>query len=244
MPAKSLRTGRDIEAAQQRFLQSLAAYIIFTYILGVGDRHLENVMLREDGALFHIDFGFVLGEEPTKAVREGSQFRLCSSQIAAMGGKDHPNYEIFTSLCERIFLCLRRHAAVLYTNLRDTCHVSLSEAEVQKHFDVRCGYSSGGAGGRQGGAQILGDAHARGMLKTALKSAEDAGNYYKINDMVHTLAKERGISGSISGGMEALGGWGKSLVQGVRAMVAEEGDQAAADGLARLVSSGGDLDAG
>ena len=49
-------------------------------------------------------------------------------------GQDHPNYEIFTSLCERIFLCLRRHAAVLYTNLRDTCHVSLSVAEVQKHF--------------------------------------------------------------------------------------------------------------
>jgi hypothetical protein len=29
------------------------------------------------------------GEEPTKAVREGSEFRLCTSQIAAMGGASH-----------------------------------------------------------------------------------------------------------------------------------------------------------
>lgn len=242
--------GADIEAAQHRFVESLACYIIFTYILGVGDRHLENVMLRQDGCLFHIDFGFILGEEPTKAIREGSEFRLCTSQIAAMGGPDHPNYHKFTQLCEKIFLCLRRHAAVFYTCLKDT-DVSLSTVEIQRHFDLRCGYRSfsssatsrgrssptaarttgtslasvpeaGGGGersssgatapvqtsticsrgvgvrtdGKSGArygesARILDDEQARQMLRRALKSAEAAGNYYKINDMVHTLAKER-----------------------------------------------------
>lgn len=251
--------GAGIEAAQRRFVESLACYIIFTYILGVGDRHLENVMLRQDGCLFHIDFGFILGEEPTKAVREGSEFRLCTSQIAAMGGPEHPNYRNFTQLCEKIFLCLRRHAAVFYTCLKDT-DVTLSPAEVQRHFDLRCGYrsfssgansrgrsptaarassgtslasvpeasdgrepsssgatapvqttsvGSSGVGVRTGGkrgarygesARILDDEQARQMLRRALKSAEAAGNYYKINDMVHTLAKERSCESAVKPG--------------------------------------------
>lgn len=221
----------DVGAAQRRYVESLASYIIFTYILGIGDRHLENVMLREDGALFHIDFGFILGEEPTKAVREGAQFRLCESQIAAMGGSDHKNYSYFVELCVKMFLCLRRHAAVVYTSLK-TCDVALSPVDVQRHFDCRCGYT--GASKLHGAAvdlmamgdpsvTILDDNAARQMLIDALKEAEHAGNYYKINDMIHALAKQRGLSDSLSAGIESLNGWGRSFVDAIRRQVGEEG---------------------
>ena len=52
------------EDKKANFIKSLAFYSVLTYVFGIGDRHLGNVMLKDDGHLFHIDFGFLFGKEP------------------------------------------------------------------------------------------------------------------------------------------------------------------------------------
>ena len=44
------------------FTASLAAYCVMTYVLKIGDRHDNNILVCRDGRLLHIDYGFILGD--------------------------------------------------------------------------------------------------------------------------------------------------------------------------------------
>jgi DNA-dependent protein kinase catalytic subunit len=49
-------------AVRNEYVRSLAASSIFGYLLGLGDRHLENILLdTRTGGLVHIDFGICFG---------------------------------------------------------------------------------------------------------------------------------------------------------------------------------------
>lgn len=103
-------------ALRERFLQSCAAYCVMSYLLGIGDRNLHNLLLRSDGSLFHIDFGFVLGQDPKPL--ETPKMRITTEMLAALGGQDSQAYQRFRELCSRIYNCIRRHINLFVVMLR------------------------------------------------------------------------------------------------------------------------------
>lgn len=99
---------KSVEELRERFTRSCVAYCLLSYLLGIGDRHLENIMLLPTGEIFHIDFGFVLGHDPKLLAPE---IRITDEMIDAMGGYESKHYAKFKELCSRAFLCLRKHAS-------------------------------------------------------------------------------------------------------------------------------------
>jgi phosphatidylinositol kinase/protein kinase (PI-3 family) len=58
----------DTKQKKKNFVQSLVGYSLITYLLQVKDRHNGNIMIKQDGSILHIDYGFFMTNTPGKGV--------------------------------------------------------------------------------------------------------------------------------------------------------------------------------
>ena len=105
-------TDAQYEEAKENFIVSCAGYAVATYVLGIGDRHNDNIMLDQSGHLFHIDFGHFLGNIKKKfgISRERTPFVFTPDMLLVLGGKESEGFERFVSICCKAYNVLRRHA--------------------------------------------------------------------------------------------------------------------------------------
>ncbi|XP_012577520.1 PREDICTED: phosphatidylinositol 4,5-bisphosphate 3-kinase catalytic subunit delta isoform [Condylura cristata] len=159
---KSKNPGEALDRAIEEFTLSCAGYCVATYVLGIGDRHSDNIMIRENGQLFHIDFGHFLGNFKTKfgINRERVPFILTYDFVHVIQqGKTNNSekFERFRSYCERAYTILRRHGLLFLhlfalmraaglpelscskdiQYLKDSLALGKTEDEALKHFRVK-----------------------------------------------------------------------------------------------------------
>jgi hypothetical protein len=104
---------KKICTIMSNYSASLAFWTVVTYILGIGDRHMENIMIRTDGVLFHIDYGFIFGDDSTinssiatiNSSTSNGLVRLDEAMIEGLGGPEM--FFPFKEKCSEIFCVLR-----------------------------------------------------------------------------------------------------------------------------------------
>ena len=116
------RNHDNYEAAIRRFTRSCAGYSVLTFVLGIADRNPDNIMVSEDGRIFHIDFGHFLGHFKKKfgINRERVPFVLTEDflHVIARGAdfrKSSSCFDAFRELCGEAYVSLRRHSNLLIT---------------------------------------------------------------------------------------------------------------------------------
>ena len=110
----------SLEDAIENFLLSNVAYCLATFVLGIGDRHNDNIMIKKNGELFHIDFGHFLGHFKSKMgiKRERAPFVFTRQFQAVLGDDNSPLFRDFKEKLHKGYEILRNNKEAIVTLLR------------------------------------------------------------------------------------------------------------------------------
>eukprot|EP00466_Bigelowiella_natans_P005786 jgi/Bigna1/91961/estExt_fgenesh1_pg.C_1380008 len=85
----------------EKIVASGAGSYIAAYVIGIRDRHADNIMIRNDGVLFHIDFGHAMG---STVLMDAQAFAVTKEFREEIG---RAAYDEFVRCCVHAFRVLR-----------------------------------------------------------------------------------------------------------------------------------------
>ncbi|KAH0794705.1 Phosphatidylinositol 3- and 4-kinase family protein [Histomonas meleagridis] len=168
--------GNDIDKKIEIFKKSCSVYCVMTYIVMVGDRHDNNILVANDGRLIHIDFGFIFGEDPKPFA---PPLKLSDEMINTIGDD---GFEQICNWAEPAFKSLREHARLILTliELMNTCEPPLECFEKNNPMNIL----------RKVEKSFLFDCNANEASQILKRKLRDSKNSttMKVIDAFHTYA--------------------------------------------------------
>jgi hypothetical protein len=184
---------RSVGEALDRYLYSLVSYTLHSYFIGLGDRHLENIMITDDGSIFHIDFGFILGTDAHPFT--STDIKLNSNMIDVITDDEAGRHSKYLDLCSQGAVVLRKFFNMFYIILLQ--NKNLSDRHVEKFIMSRFQP-------RQSDEVIVTE------LLTVIEKSHGAYGQY-IQDFLHTHSRQ----GTIQNGIAAVIGTAVNAVRTV-----------------------------
>lgn len=159
-------------AARGVFTRSAAAWSMVGHVVGIGDRHGENIMLdTRTGECLHVDFDCLFDKGLTLGCPEIVPFRLTANMVDAMGLSGFEG--AFRTCCEATMRVLRGRKGILMNQLESFLHDPL--VGWSRHRKLPSTASSAGGGSERGGVMSLIGTQAERVSVSDLSVSTAAG---------------------------------------------------------------------
>jgi hypothetical protein len=109
----------------RRYMHSLVCYTLHSYFIGLGDRHLQNIMLHRNGSIFHIDFGYIMGQYAHPFSSSG--VKVNSEMIDVIGGMDRKLYREYLTLCAKGITVLHKYFVIFHLMLASSGYATTEQ---------------------------------------------------------------------------------------------------------------------
>lgn len=96
---------------RNKFIKTCVSSCVLCYVLGVGDRHLENILVTKDGRLLQIDFSYILGDDPKNL---NIEMKITEDMLTMLGGTNSDCYYQLKKNCTRVYQRIRQRSSLWY----------------------------------------------------------------------------------------------------------------------------------
>ena len=171
---------QTVDIIRNRFIKSTSIYCVISYLLGIGDRHCDNLMVTDTGYLFHIDYTFCLGQDVKMFA---PQIRLTYDMVDCIGGDKSKNFERFKDYCNQSFKILRNQHNLIMILLfalieeENVYNIDIIDKLILKRFVPN---------------EL--EQQAEIQLVTTIQDSKDQ---YQVIDFLHYHSKEKTISNTV-----------------------------------------------
>ena len=165
----------------KRYTYSFVSYTLSSYFFGIGDRHLENIMVTNDGRIFNIDFGFILGKEAQPITL--SEVRIIPEMIEVLGNEDDEEYILYKKLCMNGIVILRKNYNLFYIMLNLLEDSGIKSNDIEAFVNKRC------LPGQK-------DKNIIDKITNIIISSQNSVSD-NVRDLFHTITKEKTIGNNL-----------------------------------------------
>ncbi|CAO3569235.1 unnamed protein product [Mortierella alpina] len=158
-----------------RFARSTAVMSMIGYVIGLGDRHLENILIDfKTGDLVHIDYNVCFEKGKMLRIPEIVPFRLSRNMLTSLGVTGvEGNFRIG---CEQTMKVMRKNKEILVTLLEAFIYDPLVDWQIEAGTAPGAG---AGGGGVVGGLESIREGHQGLVLDSESETSSVSGTNHR-----------------------------------------------------------------